>query len=196
MTEKTNTHLIKKHGLKAFWETVAQPILAPKAEYPHDSEGDAVRTFISGKTLELGCGATKTIESVIGMDIIPKGEQIPGLVDARSVADIVAYVSQPLPVDSDSFDTVVARHILEHVIDPIKCLREWGRVIKKGGTLILAVPNQDLRNTIPLNYQHVHAYNPESLKTLMETIGWHTLDIVDPKNGISLVGAFTKNGLH
>jgi SAM-dependent methyltransferase len=195
MTEKTNTHLIKKHGLKEFWHTVSQPVAMAPASAPTDSEGDQVRTFVKGLTLELGCGATKSVPDCIGVDIVPKGELIPGLVEARSVADIVADVCEPLPIQSDAYDTVVARHILEHVMNPIKCLKEWGRVIKKGGTLILAVPNQDIRSSIPLNYQHVHAYNPESLKTLMETLGWHTEAITDPKNGISLVGAFTKNGL-
>jgi predicted SAM-dependent methyltransferase len=195
MTEKTNTHLIKKHGLKVFWDTVSNPVHQGPGTYPTDTEGDAVRKFATGKILELGCGATKTVPDAVGVDIIPKGEQIPGLVKTFSMADIVADVSKKLPVESESYDTVIARHILEHILDPIPTLKEWGRVIKKGGTLIIAVPDQNVRNGIPMNYQHVHGYNPESIKSLMETLGWHTIDIVDPKNGISLVGAFEKNGL-
>ncbi len=195
MTEKTNTYLIIKHGLKTFWETMSHPVLNDAPINPgHDQEGDEVRKFVQGRVLEIGCGPQKTVESATGVDWIPKGEAVPGLRGAYSTADILADVSQPLPIEPGSYDTVIARHILEHMLDPIKALKNWGSVVKAGGTLILAVPNQNIRNTIPMNYQHVHAYNPESLKTLMETLGWHTIDIVDPKNDVSLVGAFCKNG--
>ena len=196
MTEKTNTHLIKKHGLKEFWETVANPV--PSFKAPHseeDTEGNMVRQFVNGKVLELGCGPQKTVPEAVGVDIVPRGTLIPGLVGRESVADVVADVTQPLPLDPESFDTVISRHILEHCLDPISTLKNWGKVVRKGGTLIIAVPNQDVRSSIPLNFQHVHAYNPDSLRNLMETLGWHTIDIVDPKNDVSLVGAFKKNGL-
>jgi phosphatidylethanolamine/phosphatidyl-N-methylethanolamine N-methyltransferase len=39
-----------------------------------------------------------------------------------------------------SFDRVIAAHILEHIIEPHKALREWARVIKPGGILSLVLP--------------------------------------------------------
>jgi len=195
MTEKTNMHLIKKHGLKEFWKTISS--MPPEPEWAReDKEGNVIRGLVNGgRVLDLACGDKKTVPQAVGVDWVAPGEKIPGLRGERSVADIVADVSKPLPIEPESYDTVIARHILEHMLDPILALKDWGKVVKKGGTLILAVPNQDLRNSIPMNYQHVHAYNPESLKNLMHTLGWHTQEIIDPKNEVSLIGVFSKNGL-
>ena len=194
MTEKTNTHLIKKHGLKEFWHTVSQPVEMPGVKVPVDSEGDAVRGFIQGKTLELGCGAVKTVPDAVGVDIVPKGQLIPGLVKAFSMADIVADVSKPLPIEPESYDTIIARHILEHILDPVECLRDWSKALKKNGRLIIAVPNQDIRNSIPMNYQHVSAYTPKNLEVFMKIQGWKPIASVDPKNDVSFVSVFEKNG--
>ena len=81
------------------------------------------------------------------------------------------------------------------MVDPVKVLKQWGKVIKDGGRLIIAVPDQELNNTIPMNFQHVHAYTKDSLKTFMESLGWKTEAIEDTHNNISFVGVFKKNGL-
>jgi SAM-dependent methyltransferase len=46
---------------------------------------------------------------------------------------------EELDLDSDSFDTVLCSHVLEHV-DDRKALAELNRVLRPGGLAILAVP--------------------------------------------------------
>lgn len=197
MTERTNHHLIRRHGLKEFWFTMSNPVIDNVEKYAGtaDSEGDLVRRYAVGNILELGCGAQKTVENSTGVDIIPKGDPIAGLVGKTSIADIVADIQDTLPVEANTYDTLIARHLFEHLIDAVKVLKDWRRVIKPGGRLVLAVPDQGKRNTIPMNYQHVHAYTQDSLKNLMESQGWHTEAIEDASNDVSFVGVFTKNGV-
>lgn len=194
MIERTNHALIRKHGLKAYmdlWIPCEQPSATWRSE---DVEGDAVRNFVKGdKVVELGCGDQKTVPNAIGIDMIPKGEHIPGLApDRRSIADHVGNVVDKLPVSG--VDTIIARHILEHCVPTVEVLTNWKDALNHGGRLIIAVPNHEIRNSIPLNYQHVHAFTPKTLKTQMESLGFKTIDIVDPNNGISFVGAWEKNG--
>lgn len=40
----------------------------------------------------------------------------------------------------DSFDRVIAAHVLEHLYKPHEVLREWARVLKPGGLLTLVLP--------------------------------------------------------
>lgn len=39
-----------------------------------------------------------------------------------------------------SYDFVISSHALEHAANPLKCLVEWNRVIKPGGTLLMLLP--------------------------------------------------------
>jgi SAM-dependent methyltransferase len=40
-----------------------------------------------------------------------------------------------------SYDTVLSSHCLEHVANPLAALREWRRVVRPGGHLLLALPD-------------------------------------------------------
>lgn len=195
MTDRTNQWLIQKHGFKTFMETMRG--LAPVAVPTVDSEGDTIRDLVRGsRVVELGCGFRKTVPQSIGVDIVGKGEKCNHLGAQPSVADIVADVSGPIPeIESGSVDTIIARHILEHIINPIAALKHWEKLLKPGGRLIIAVPNHQLRNTIPLNPEHVAAYAPDNLTSLLSLAGWKKLEIVDPNNGISFIGVFEKTSV-
>lgn len=39
-----------------------------------------------------------------------------------------------------SFDRLIATHVLEHIPDPVAVLREWNRVVKKGGLISIVLP--------------------------------------------------------
>lgn len=191
MIDNTNKWLIQKHGFKTYMETMRG--FDYRQEEQVDLEGDAISRLVRGpKIIELGCGFRKTVPQAIGIDIVPKGEPCNHLSGPPSVADIQADVTKELPIEADSVDTVIARHILEHTVNYIETIGHWERVLKVGGRLIIAVPNQELRNTIPLNPEHVGAYTPKSLKDLMELLGFKTLSTEDPKNHISFIGVFEK----
>ena len=73
----------------------------------------------------------------MGVDIVKKGERIPYLSNVTSVSDIVADVSSHIPVETESFDTVVASHVLEHCVDISRTLHEWVRILKPGGSMMI-----------------------------------------------------------
>jgi SAM-dependent methyltransferase len=192
MRDTTNAYLIQKHGFKAYFETIRGLRLVPDV-MPEDKEGRIVRQMVEGqKVLEMGCGGAKTVEHAVGVDISPKDEEVPHLHGEHSVADIVADVSKDLPVEPLSQDTVIARHILEHCVDTLQTLRHWNKVLKIGGRLIIAVPNQDKCNSIPMNPEHVHAFTPSSLKSLVELSGFKQLSWQDPEDTLFFVACFEK----
>jgi 2-polyprenyl-3-methyl-5-hydroxy-6-metoxy-1,4-benzoquinol methylase len=51
--------------------------------------------------------------------------------------------AQELPYRDGAFNVVIIKHIVEHLPDPQRAIREIGRVTEPGGTLILATPNLD-----------------------------------------------------
>lgn len=47
----------------------------------------------------------------------------------------------------ESFDIIICSHVLEHVPDDIKAMREFRRVLKKNGWAVLLVPIADIDKT-------------------------------------------------
>ena len=55
--------------------------------------------------------------------------------------DVVAN-GDDLPFDDESYDFVISSHVIEHFFDPIKAIKEWMRVIKKGGYVFIIAPRK------------------------------------------------------
>jgi SAM-dependent methyltransferase len=200
MTDNTNMGLIRKHGFAQFHNTIinnitqdcVQDLITERLSGNTDVEGLIIQKNIIGdKIVELGCGARKTVENAIGVDYTEKGEICPYSTH-KSVADVVADVEEPLPFEKASFDTAIARHILEHCIDVPKTLIQWGEVVRPGGRLIIACPNENLLDGIPLNAQHKHAFTADTIKTLAELIGFKEIARDEMANGVSFVSVLEK----
>jgi SAM-dependent methyltransferase len=62
-------------------------------------------------------------------------------------------------VPDESFYTVYASHILEHLNNPVIAITNWYRILKKDGHLIICVPHRDLyegKKTLPSKWNHTH----------------------------------------
>ena len=103
--------------------------------------------YIVGKGLDIGCG--ERVRS-----IHPKAEmydQKLGSGDATFMED----------VKDDSYDYVMASHILEHIKDCDTAVKNWYRVVKPGGHLIIAVPERDLfelKKELPSDHNRYHVW--------------------------------------
>jgi ADP-heptose:LPS heptosyltransferase/predicted SAM-dependent methyltransferase len=94
--------------------------------------------YTNGRGLDLGCGPFKTFPHFIGVD---NGKERWG----TQGTDVVVSTCEDLSIFADkSMDFVFSSHLLEHLEDPKKALKEWTRVIKDGGYLCLYLPHEDL----------------------------------------------------
>ncbi len=88
--------------------------------------------------------------------------------------------AQDLPFADSSFNVVIIKHIVEHLPDPAKAIREIGRVTAPGGTLILATPNlgsllKPLKGKRWIGYQdptHISLKPPEEWLAYIEEAGF------------------------
>jgi SAM-dependent methyltransferase len=62
------------------------------------------------------------------------------------IADI-HFDLHSIPLEDNRFDVVFCNHVMEHVDDPIKCMKELFRVMKPGGWAIMQVP-QDMSREV------------------------------------------------
>ena len=188
--EAINTWLIQKHGFKA-WYSCMNHVL-PKGE--NDSGGVvesenilALRELepILGDSLvlDLGCGGQKLHEKMVGVDIRANGQMGVGAnVDRPAANDVEADVLD-LPMESGTVDGILAKHLLEHIIDPTEALREWRRVLKSGGKLVVLCPDYRYCEAISVDPSHVHAYTPESASSLLRLCGFQVTRTEQVKPG-------------
>lgn len=65
-------------------------------------------------------------------------------------------------VEDAVYDFVYSSHTLEHVVDPAETLRNWWRILRPGGHLIVAIPDEDMYEQgmwpSTFNSDHKHTY--------------------------------------
>jgi len=86
------------------------------------------------RRLNLGCG-DKILEGYVNVDVAPSR--------AGRSPDVLCDLHKLEPFEADSCDEVMAIHVVEHFYrwEVIDVLREWLRVLKPGGRMILECPN-------------------------------------------------------
>jgi ubiquinone/menaquinone biosynthesis C-methylase UbiE len=117
--------------------------------YYHGNRYAKIRRFVSQsykqgmRILDIGCGSASWNTDklpLIGLD------QNSGMArygkERGFIRDIIEWdlSRTPLPLPDASFDIIVASEVLEHLKEPRGIIREAGRLLKKGGMLIITVP--------------------------------------------------------
>jgi hypothetical protein len=87
--------------------------------------------------------------------------------------DYPGYDGTHLPFPDESQDAILASHVLEHIANYQQVLREWHRVLRVGGHLVILVPHRFLyerRCDLPSrwNGDHKRFYTPASLLAEIE----------------------------
>lgn len=126
----------------------------PETEKSHEARLRAgfYERFMSGNGLDIGPGSAEPVlPTAIGVD-----------------KDYPYYDGKNLPFGDESQDYVFASHVLEHIYDPCGAIKEWMRVLRTGGHLVIIVPHQYLyekKETRPSrwNRDHKRFYEPADL---------------------------------
>lgn len=104
---------------------------------------EAHRDTLSGRRaldFPAGNGVTSTAMKKLGADVLAI-DLIPELFRSEGVSVIRGDLSAAFPCESATFDFAVCQEGIEHVGNQDHVLREFARVIKMGGRLLLTTPN-------------------------------------------------------
>jgi len=106
----------------------------------------------------------------------------------RQEATVILADVTDFPAERNAFDVVFFNHVLEHIPDDVKALREVRRILAPGGIVVLGTPNEGaafwrlayrLQPGSRRLTDHVHFYTAESLRDRCRAAGL-TVRAVDP----------------
>ncbi len=179
--------LRKRSALNPYW--IEMRWLWRSAEFlaPH----------VRGDVLDVGCGVRPyddlflpRARSYTGLEYPPMADnlipEIWNLLERfRGVVDVFGD-GQRLPFADDSFDTVVAFEVLEHVRNPDECLAESSRVLRPDGRILLTVPFVAPLHQLPFDY---YRFTPGGITVLLERHGFRVDELRPRGNFASVMGA-------
>lgn len=154
---------------------------------------DIVR-YTRGRGLDLGCGPYKAFKHFIGVDNNADRE----LFGIQAKPDVMVESCEDLSVfASQSMDFVFSSHLLEHIENYQAALKEWYRVLKIGGYLILYLPDEDEYPKVGedgANKDHKWDVSYDKVVDAMKPLGWDLVQFEKRNEGIeySLFFVFKK----
>ena len=111
-----------------------------------------------GVVLDVGC-SDRWIQSHLASEVTYIGLDFPstGKTLYRATPDIYGDATR-LPIESGCIDGIVCLEVLEHVRDHQAALREFSRVLKPGGALVLSMPFLYPIHDAPHDFQRLTRY--------------------------------------
>jgi SAM-dependent methyltransferase len=123
------------------------------------------RSQITGTVLDLASGPSPSYYSYLNNGLVVTKTDY----TAKPGIDATVDFNKPLPFESESYDTVCIFHALYIAEDPERVLQEVRRILKKGGTLAIAMPF--VANEMPEPHDY-HRYTLEGLDLLITKSGF------------------------
>lgn len=104
--------------------------------------------FVDGNCLQIGCAhgdqTSQLLERFPSVTVLEPVEAF--IADAKARVDGRAQFVQGLIETFDThqrFSNIVFSHVIEHVVDPVDCVRRLGCLLAPGGRLFIVAPNAE-----------------------------------------------------
>ena len=137
-----------------------------------------VAPYLRGQGLDVGAGDFRVLPHVTTVD---NGDHAQFGFSVKP--DVKVESADNMPVfGSQSMDFVYSSHLLEHIQDTRRALREWWRLVKMGGYLVLYLPHASYYPRIGqpgANPTHLHDFLPSDIITHMEGVSGASWDLLE-----------------
>ena len=136
---------------------------------------NAIRAHAQGRLLDMGCGYVPLYDiyrDLVSENICIDWEKTPHV---NPYLDQMVDLTEALPFESASFDTVLLTDVLEHIPEPTNLMCEIARILRPRGKLILGVPFLYWLHEAPHDY---YRYTEYALRRFCQLSGLRVAELV------------------
>ncbi len=106
---------------------------------------ESIKSELNGKkVIDIPAGSGSTTEvllELVGGGSVEAYDLFPEYFMVKEIPCIRANITDGIPLDSNYADWVICQEGMEHFSDQLKALKEFNRVLKIGGKLLITVPS-------------------------------------------------------
>lgn len=145
-------------------------------------------TRMSGDLIDVGCGRQpyrayfEHVKRIVACDF-----------DAKRGEVAFTCPAHDIPVEAGSFDSVLCTEVLEHVPDPLAVWREFHRILRPGGRVLLTTPMYWPPHELPYDF---YRYPEHGLRYLASTAGFEIEEIWPRGGRWAMLGQVGMHTLH
>ncbi len=178
----------KQFKINRWWAPLVARVLyfiPPLRERARFKMGVFLLPFVGkGRLLEIGCGTGRYLGFMkkMGWDVtgIEMDKKACEIARQNFLINIIETDIESMEFKPDSFDAIVASHVIEHLYSPVKVIKECYNALSPGGIILIATPNIfSFGHKIFKGYwigldpsRHIYLFSPNSLKKILEESGF------------------------
>jgi len=154
-----------------------------------------VQPYIKGRVLDIGCSSGEIANMIFNMPNISKIEGVDiseiAIKEAKRRYPQIAFKqcsTDKLLYEDLTFDTIFAGELIEHVPDTNRMFKEFYRVLKGNGILIITTPEMTTLKSIIISLfyydqyynptgEHVRFYTKNSITKILKSNGFKIIQI-------------------
>ncbi len=128
-----------------------------------------LKQYAHGRLIDLGCGKVPLYQAY--KDLVSENVCVDwsNSKHANPHLDLECDLTRQLPFEPGEFETVILSDVLEHIPNPEQLWSEMGRILKRGGHLLMNVPYFYCLHEIPYDF---YRYTEFSLRRFADISGF------------------------
>lgn len=153
-----------------------------------------------GRMLEIGCASGLFLHHMAN-----QGWQVQGIEFSENVAqaaaklgfDVYAGALETAPTPDKPYDLIVGWMVVEHLHDPVGCLKKLREWAKPGATLAISVPNSGSLEFLAFKNKsyalqlptHLYHFTPKTIEKVLDAGGWSLEKVLHQRTLNNLIGS-------
>ncbi len=150
-----------------------------------------------GKILDAGCNIGNFVsldpKNIFGVDIDKKAIL---KTHERGLSCCLMNIEENMGLKNNSLDGIHASQIIEHLDKPLDVLKEFYKILKPGGLLVLAAPDaKKIKHMFWDDYTHKRPYSKKSLECIAYDAGFVKIKTAYEPKPISGLGMMARKNI-